>query len=222
MLTQTAPGPKKQPGKVDLNLLYCLSEKPGCGRYMWNSIPERCGSRNFVKCVCQSREADTNTRIKTYLDFVRVPPVLFENIFNCHVARQDHHVAVTLPAAQLTLLTCVSVWTRRSHTRGNNGNMCKQLVNDLSFKHSPALFHRSLSNHVLLMCVQRSIRLQRVAVNITRWEWEEWCQQWATTACSTKGEFTANNAITSVIIKVNCHYITVNLCTHTYAVSPLA
>lgn len=41
----------------------------------------------------------------TYLDFVRVPPVLLEYTLNCHVARQDHHFVVIVSARQLTLLT---------------------------------------------------------------------------------------------------------------------
>lgn len=39
------------------------------------------------------------------LDFMRVPPVLFKYIFNCHVAGEDHYVVVTLSARQLALLT---------------------------------------------------------------------------------------------------------------------
>lgn len=42
---------------------------------------------------------------QTYLDFVRVPPVLLEYALDCHVARQDHHFVVIVSARQLTLLT---------------------------------------------------------------------------------------------------------------------
>lgn len=38
-------------------------------------------------------------------DFVRVPPMFYQDIFYCHVSREDHHVVVTLSAHQLTLLT---------------------------------------------------------------------------------------------------------------------
>lgn len=50
---------------------------------------------------------------RTHLDFVRVPPVLFKYTFYCHVAREDHHIVVTLSACQLTLLTCVYVRNRK-------------------------------------------------------------------------------------------------------------
>ena len=38
--------------------------EPGCRHYTWNSLQESCGSRDFVKCVCQSCEVETNTRTK--------------------------------------------------------------------------------------------------------------------------------------------------------------
>lgn len=50
---------------------------------------------------------------RTHLDFVRVSPVLFKYTFYCHVAREDHHVVVTLSACQLTLLTCVYMRNRK-------------------------------------------------------------------------------------------------------------
>lgn len=112
---------------------------PGCGHYTWNSLQESCGSQNFVKCVCQGCEADTNTSYTTYLDFVRVPPVLFKHTFDCHVAREDHHVVVTLSAAQLTLLTCVNAWAREG--RGKNENNKSM--------HKPHLYQRHFKLHIL-------------------------------------------------------------------------
>lgn len=71
---------------------------------MGNSLKEGCGSQAFVKCVCHNGEAAT--LLRTYLDLVWVPPVLLEYALGRHVAREDHHVVVALPARQLTLLAC--------------------------------------------------------------------------------------------------------------------
>lgn len=76
---------------------------------------------------------------------MRVPPVLFKYTFNCHVAREDHHVVVTLPARQLTLLTCVRVCEQQRTTKTKP--IREQYVqttprlktNDISFTHFP--FH---------------------------------------------------------------------------------
>lgn len=44
---------------------------------------------------------------QTYLDFVRVSPVLFEDTLHRHVTREDHYIIVLLSAHQLTLISCV-------------------------------------------------------------------------------------------------------------------